>query len=104
MANSNAFDPENTEWTVDVSKLDTPDRRVQLEHLRATLAARMQYADPRETVALSKELTRIGDMIAALPDVKGDGIDHARASYQAAVGGSGAPDRHLSVVREDGGN
>ncbi len=97
------IDSESPEWTPDLSKLNSPDKTVQLTELKLTLVHRMAYADPRETVALSKELTRVSDMLAALKVDSGDEVERARQSYQSKTGSAVTPGRHLSAVPPDTG-
>src|SRR3982750_1462981 len=103
MANSMDIDSESAEWTPNPSKLNSAGRTCQLTELKLTLANRLVHADPRETVVLSKELTRVSDMLAAISGGEGDEVERARQSYQSKAGSAGAADRHLSLVPHDGG-
>lgn len=98
-----AEDWESPEWTPNLSKLNSPDRTIQLGELKILLCHRLMYAHGTETVALSKELDRVSVLLASITPEANDGVEDARQGYQSKAGGTGATRGHLSAVRGDGG-
>ena len=94
---------EDPDWTPDPSKLNSPDRTEALTELSVTLSRRMVHADARETVALSRELTRVHALLDALKQDDGDEVERARKNYQSKARGSGTSRSHLSAVPPEPG-